>query len=164
MGTVTKLRVMLCCTAELIQQLPSSHSFLSQLGHLAPYLTPSHPAHPTYIKSTAPAAQQNMYFLHLLSACPTVSRARMTQRGWKLTSYGSESLAWLEHTSSQQAAGNPESYMVLSCSARGTAAEDRGSRANVMASMDRYGCDTWAGGLLDMTQDSMPVWLHPQAS
>lgn len=61
MGTVTKLRAKLCHTAELIQQLPSSHSFLSQLGHFAPFLTPSHPTH---IKPTAPAAQQNMYFLH----------------------------------------------------------------------------------------------------
>lgn len=53
----------------------------------------------------------------------------MTQRGHKLASYGSESLAWLEHTSSQQAAGhleNPESYTVLSCSARGRAAGDEG--------------------------------------
>lgn len=50
----------------------------------------------------------------------------MTQRGRKLAKYGSESLAWLEHTSSQQAVGNPESYMVLSCSAKGTAAKDRG--------------------------------------
>lgn len=64
MGTVTKLRAMLCCTAELIQQLPSSHSFLSQLGHLAPFLTPSHPAHPMYIKPIAPGAQQNMFSIH----------------------------------------------------------------------------------------------------
>lgn len=50
----------------------------------------------------------------------------MTQRGHKLASYGSESLAWLEHTSSQQAAGNPKSYTVLPCSARGMAARDEG--------------------------------------
>lgn len=89
----------------------------------------------------------------------------MTQRGRKLANYGSESLAWLEHSSSQQAAGNPESYMVLSCSARGTAAKDReGSRSNVMASVGRQGCDTQPGELLDMTQDSMPAWFYPQAS
>lgn len=158
MGTVTKLRAMLCCTAELIQQLPSSHSFPSHLGHLAPFLTPSHPTQPTYIKPTAPAAQQNMYFLHLLSACPTVSRARMTQRGRKLTSYGSESLAWLEHTSSQQAAGNPETTWC--CPALPEEQQPRmeeGSRANVMARVGRQGCDTRGGKLLDMTQDSMPV-------
>lgn len=66
---------------------------------------------PTWSHSASPQLQRTHAFSTNFQLRPAAPSRQAEQEDQTLANHGSESPAWLEHTSSQQAPANPQSYV-----------------------------------------------------